>query len=261
MPKFAANLSFLFKEGPFIERFSAAMAAGFDAVEVLFPYDEPAKDIIEVLRITGLPLALINTPPPNYTGGPRGFAATIGGQERFEHDFRRALRFADALGARHLHIMAGVAEGDEAHRTFVQNLTWATGFAEARSPERRLTIEPINTVDMPGYFLNDFDQAAQILDEVGAPNLGLQFDTYHAHKITGDMPATWAKHGHRALHIQIADPDGRHEPVAGAIDYPAFFAQLDAEGYAGYVSAEYYPRKSTEAGLKWLKEAKAAMRA
>lgn len=258
MPKFAANLSFLFKEGPFIERFSAAMAAGFDAVEVLFPYDTPAKDIIEVLRITGLPLVLINTPPPNYTGGARGFAATVGGEERFQHDFRRALRFADALGARHMHIMAGQAEGAAAHDTFVANLTWAAGFAAEKSPQRSLTIEPINTTDMPGYFLNDFDQAAEILDKVGAPNLGLQFDAYHAHKITGDMPATWAKHGARAVHIQIADPDGRREPVAGAIDYPAFFAQLDAEGYAGYVSAEYTPRTSTDAGLKWLKAAKTA---
>ncbi len=247
--KFAANLSFLFKELPFLERFAEARIAGFTAVEVLFPYDVPASEIKDRLLRNDLDLVLINTPPPNWTGGDRGFAAVIGGQDRFRHDFKRAMRFADMLGAQHLHIMSGCAEGPVAKATFVENLKWATTLAADQS----LTIEPINSHDMPGYYLNDFDLAAEILDAVNAPNLALQFDAYHAYHITGDTLETWATHGHRARHIQIAGALNRHEPVKGDIDYPAFFARIKADGYAGYVSGEYHPKGRTEDGLNWLK--------
>ncbi len=247
MPRFCANLTMLFTEHPLLERFGAARAAGFDTVEILFPYDDSAADILQRLTDNDLTLALINAPPPNYTGGTRGFAAVPGGEARFRTDFKRAARYAKALGAKHLHLMAGVAEGADAKATFIANLTWAA----AEAPRQSLTIEPINPHDMPGYFLNDFGLAATVLDAVAAPNLHLQFDAYHAHRITGDVIATWAAHGHRVAHVQVAGYPGRHEPVAGEIDYPAFFARLDADGYAGWVSGEYHPGRRTENGLGW----------
>ncbi|MCP4819888.1 MAG: TIM barrel protein [Shimia sp.] len=249
MPKFAANLTMLFNELPELDRFAAAAEAGFDAVEVLFPYDMQASDILSALARNNLSLELINCPPPNYTGGVRGFAAVPESRERFRHDFKRTLRYADALGARLVHIMAGPASGAEARDTFVENLRWASDHAQ----KQMLTIEPINDVDMPGYFLNDFDLAADILDEVAAPNLALQFDTYHAYRIHGDIQACWNKHGHRVGHIQIGGIPDRHEPAGGLFDYPTFFKMLDQTGYDGVVSAEYSPSGfTTQSGLGWM---------
>ncbi|MBZ8117616.1 TIM barrel protein [Roseovarius sp. LXJ103] len=248
MPRFCANLSMLFQELPLLERFAAAAHAGFEAVEVLFPYDDPTPLIQRALISSGLPLALINTPPPNWTGGNRGFAAVPGSEDRFRHDFKRTLRYADVLRPRFIHIMAGAASGTDALDAFTNNLTWAA----AEAPNQRLTIEPINTDDMPGYFLNDYTQAAEILDRVAAPNLHMQFDAYHAHKITGDMLTTWRTHAHRIAHIQIASPNGRHEPDRSPVDYPNFFNTLDDSGYADFVSAEYIPRTTTTEGLGWM---------
>lgn len=248
LPQFAANLSMLFREYPFLERFGAAKAAGFDAVEVLFPYDDAPRLITRQLLAHDLVLVLINCPPPNYTGGARGFAGVPELQDRFRRDFRRTLRYADQLKPRHIHIMAGAATGDQAHRAFVENLQWAA----ATAPHQSLLIEPINQTDMPGYFLSDFDLAADIIKQVAAPNLGLQYDAYHAQMITGDAFAVWEKHHNLVRHIQIAGVPGRHEPLAGDIDYPTFFARLDAMGYDGFVSAEYNPKTGTEAGLNWM---------
>jgi len=248
MLKFAANISFLFKDLPLPDRIHAAAATGFSAVEVLFPYDDPIPGVQRALADTGLPMVLINAPPPNYTGGARGFAAVPGGEERFHHDFRRALRYAQALQSRSIHVMAGPGEGAAAHAAFVANLRAAADLAQ----DHVLTIEPINQGDMPGYFLSDFDQAAGILDEVDRPNVALQFDVYHAQKITGDAMAVWARHGHRARHIQVAGLPDRHEPVAGVVDYPAFFRHLEESGYDGYVSAEYHPANGTRPGLGWM---------
>ena len=248
MPRFCANLTFLFSEKPLLERIPAARAAGFEAVEILFPYDEPAAAIAEEVRLNGLKMALINTPPPNWTGGERGFAAIPGGEARFEKDFDRALRFAKVLNAQHIHIMAGKASGSKARETFVRNLKWAAARAKAQS----LTIEPINGNDMPGYFLNDFGLALEILKEVGAPNLKLQFDAYHAHILHGEDPDLWAKCAPHTVHVQVAGFPGRHEPVRGDIDYPAFFRMLDATGYKGWVSGEYQPEGKTEDGLGWM---------
>ncbi|MCX7644937.1 MAG: TIM barrel protein [Rhodobacteraceae bacterium] len=251
MPRFAANLSWLFTERPLVERFAAARAAGFGAVEILFPYEEPAAQLAEAARLAGVPVVLINCPPPNWTGGPRGYAALPGGEARFEKDFERALRFAGVLGARHLHLMAGAAEGSAARATFLRNLRWAAG----RAPGQSLTVEPINRTDMPGYFLADFREALEIVEAVGAPNLRLQFDAYHAQMIHGDVPALWQLCAPRVAHVQIAGVPGRNEPEGGEIDYPAFFAALDRDGYGGWVSAEYRPRGTTEAGLGWLARA------
>ncbi|PIE14293.1 MAG: hydroxypyruvate isomerase [Rhodobacterales bacterium] len=248
MPRFCANLSLLFTELPFLERFAAAKEAGFDWVEVLFPYDYPGQEMRSALIQHDLKMALINTPPPNWAGGERGYGAIPNREKRFQYDFRRTLRYATLLKARHIHIMAGRAKGAVARATFVRNLKWAC----AQAPKQSLTIEPINQTDMPGYFLHDFDQAAEIIDEVGAQNLSLQFDAYHAHMIIGDVPALWKRHGKLVGHIQIAGAPGRHEPIRGEIDYPAFFRTLDQAGYEGVVSAEYHPAGSTQDGLDWL---------
>ena len=250
MPKFAANLTFLFKEYPFLDRFQEAADAGFDAVEVLFPYDDAVGKVLQNLARTGLPLVMINTPPPNWTGGERGFAAIPSSEDRFRCDFKRTLRYAQRLKPRHIHIMAGAAEGADARATFVRNLSWAA----AEVPGQSLTIEPINPVDMPGYYLDDFDLAADILREVNAKNLGLQFDVYHAQMITGNALGTWEKYRKITRHIQVGGLPGRHEPVAGVFDYPAFFASLDKWGYVGYVSGEYNPVGRTKDGLGWIKQ-------
>ncbi|TNC52474.1 TIM barrel protein [Rubellimicrobium rubrum] len=249
MPRFAANLTLLFTELPFLDRFEAARAAGFDGVEVLFPYDCPAPQILERLDRTGLAMVLMNCPPPNYADGPRGFAAVPAAEARFRTDFRRAARYAATLGAKHLHIMAGAAEGEAARACFVRNLAWAAQSA----PRLSLTIEPINGQDMPGYFLQDFGLAAEILERIGAPNLRLQFDAYHAHRLTGDVLGTWDRVRHLVAHVQVGGFPGRHEPLGGEIDYPAFFARLKAQGYAGWISGEYHPAGATRDGLAWIR--------
>ncbi|SDD79032.1 hydroxypyruvate isomerase [Paracoccus isoporae] len=250
MPRFAANLTMLFNELPMLQRFGAARRAGFKGVEILFPYDIPLPDMRASARRNRMEIVLINCPPPNWAGGPLGFAAIPERKERFRRDFERALRVAEALSVRHIHIMSGKAEGAAALDCFIDNLRWAAG----RAPHAGLTIEPINPIDMPGYFMSDFDLAETVLDAVAAPNLGLQFDAYHAHRITGDVIGCWRRHGHRAHHIQIAGMPGRHEPVDGEINYTEFFQVLAEDGYDGWVSAEYAPRTLTEAGLRWLQE-------
>jgi hydroxypyruvate isomerase len=248
MPRFAANLSMLFTEVPLLDRFAAAKQAGFDAVEVLFPYAEAPGEILRRADLLGLTMVLINTPPPDWDQGDRGLAAVPGRQAEFRAEFRRALAYAERLRPRHVHVMAGNARGPEAHETYLANLAWAA----AQAPEQSLTIEPISPIDMPGYFLNDFDLAAEIIAQIDAPNLGLQFDAYHAHRITGDVGLAWQMHGPRARHVQIAGYPGRNEPAGGAIDYPAFFRTLDETGYAGWVSAEYRPAGRTAEGLGWI---------
>lgn len=251
MPRFAANLNTLFTELPLPARISAAAEAGFDAVEIQFPYDVPAMEIRNALGLTGLPLVLINAPPPNYTGGQAGFAAVPGGQERFRHDFRRALRYASTLKARHLHIMSGAAWGDAAFATMVDNLRWAA----AQAPEQSLVLEPMNIADLPGYYLSDFDLAARVIDAVGSDRLGLQFDTYHAHRITGDILSTWEIFGGLARHVQVAGIPDQDEPDTGDSDLAAFYHALEASDYTGWVGADYRPRGLTRDGLRWLAEA------
>ena len=249
MPRFAANLSLLFTEHSLPKRFAAARAAGFEHVELLFPYEMTIPDLKTALQETGLDLVLINTPAGDWAGGERGFAAVPGKVAEFRKGFDQALSYAQALDVTHIHLMAGIAETPKAEEVFTRNLAWAA----AQAPDQSLTIEPINPTDMPGYALNSFDQAARILDWIGAPNLHLQFDAYHAHRITGDVQGSWAAHGHRAVHVQIAGHPGRHEPQSGEIDYTAFFDLLDAEGYTGMVSGEYFPKGRTEDGLGWMR--------
>lgn len=249
MPRFAANLTMLFIEHPFIERFAAAHAAGFDAVEMLFPYGhapEPLRDALEGAEQT---LVLFNTPVHDWDEGGRGVATLPGEEARFRAEFDLALSYAEVLAPRHIHIMSGLAEGPAARDCLLGNLDWATRHA----PGQSLTIEPINRFDMPGYFLADFGQAAQVIADIGAPNLALQFDAYHGQRIHGDVPALWRRYGALTRHVQIAGVPGRHEPVGGEIDYPAFFALLDDSEYAGFVSGEYTPEGRTEDGLGWMR--------
>jgi len=248
MPKFAANLTMLFTELPYLDRFDAAAEVGFAAVEILAPYDVAAKETRRALLRNGLTLVLINAPPPNYTGGVRGYAAEPGNEARFEYDMRRTLRYARELQAGLVHIMSGYSQGDVAEDVFVRNLKWAADFA----PEQQFTIEPLNPGDQPGYFLNDYDLAARVLDRVDRPNLGLQYDSYHAQLITGDALATWYKHQSRITHVQIGSPPDRGEPGDSPFDFASLFAAIDASGYTGWVSGEYHPSGKTVDSLAWL---------
>jgi len=249
MPRFAANLSLLFTELPYLDRFQAAAKVGFTAVEILFPYDIAAKETRRALIANGLELVLINAPPPNYTGGDRGFAAIPGGQARFQHDIRRALRYAKELKSTFVHVMAGVSEGEHAKATFIENLQWAADNA----PNQHFTVEPLNPVDQPGYFMNDFDLAAEVLDAVNRPNVGLQYDTYHAEMITGDAMAVWRAMKNRVVHVQIGSAPGRHEPGTGPMNFGDIFAAFDADGYDGWVSAEYNPTGLTQMCFDWMR--------
>jgi 2-dehydrotetronate isomerase len=249
MPRFAANISLLFTELPFLDRFSAAAKAGFTAVEILFPYDVAAKETRRALLANGLDLVLINAPPPNYTGGTPGYGAIIGDEVRFEHDIRRVLRYAGELRPGLIHIMAGYTKDPGAKATFVRNLQWAADLA----PDQGFTIEPLNPGDQPGYYLDSYDLAAEILDAVDRPNVGLQYDSYHAQVIHGDAAQIWERFGARATHVQLGAAPNRSEPAPGPIDFPALFQAIDASGYSGWVSAEYNPSsKRTEDSLHWM---------
>lgn len=246
--KLAANISHLWADLPWSDRFDAAAEAGFDAVEALFPYDEPAQDTQQALRRNGLQFLLLNAPPPNYTGGDRGFAAVPGLEARFAYDMRRAFRYAAALDAQYVHVMSGVADGPSAKQTLIENLKTASKDA----PEGlTLLIEPLNSEDMPGYFLNSIELAADIIETVGTDNLALQFDSYHAQVISGDARTVYARHHHLIRHIQIGDAPGRCPPGQGDIDFTALFSDIAASGYQGWISAEYTPGTQTEKTLGW----------
>lgn len=249
MLKIAANLTFLFTELPMSNRFAAAKEAGFSGVEILFPYDLPVKELSEAAKHDGLEFVSLNTPPANWAGGARGFAAVPGLEDKFRTDFERVLRFAETVKARHIHIMAGKARGADARRVFIENLKWAS----ARAPHASLTIEPMNNIDMPGYFLSDYNEAARIINAIDCDNLGLQFDTYHAHMISGDTLAEWKRQRSRVRHVHLAGAPGRCEPGVGEIDCRAFLRELDGCGYNGWVSAAYHPNGATEAGLGWMR--------
>lgn len=254
MPRFAANLTMLFTEVPALDRPGLAAQAGFDGAEILFPYDFSAKEWEAALA--GFPLILINTPPGDWAAGDRGFAAVPGEELRFRDGFLRAADLASRLGAGTLHVMAGVARGLQAEQTYVENLTWAA----AQAPDLKLVLEPLNPDDMPGYFLNDFDQAGRIVDDLGLPAVGLQFDLWHAARIHGDADAVWCRHKGRINHVQISGFPNRNEPGGGGFDLTGLCAELDNSDYPGWVSAEYRPARATVHGLAWLTALKARSR-
>jgi hydroxypyruvate isomerase len=256
MPRFAANLSLMYPEHAFLDRFAAAAADGFTAVEFLFPYEFEPGAIASRLADQGLRQALFNAPPGDWAGGERGMACLPGREEAFRRAFAdQALPYARALGCPRVHVMAGLvppgADLAALRATYLANLAWA---AEAAAPDGiQVLIEPLNPRDVPGYFLSRQDQAHAIVQDVGAPNLKVQMDLYHCQIVEGDLAMRLRHHlpTGRVGHIQIAGVPERHEPDVGELNHPYLFALLDELGYAGMVGCEYRPRAGTSAGLGW----------
>ena len=256
MPKFAANLSMMFQEIPnFLDRFDAAAKAGFNGVEFLFPYDFPPEAIAEKLEKNKLTLALFNLPPGDWAKGERGFAAIPGRQQAFMAAVETAIPYAKATKCKTLHAMAGLwPEGRdkiEALPTYIDNLRWAAD--RLASEGITAIIEPINTRDIPGYYLNTTAQAMPIIEAVDRPNLRLQLDLYHVQIMRGDLAPTIRELAGMYPHVQIAGTPGRHEPDVGEINYPYLFDLLDEIGYEGWIGCEYRPKGDTVAGLVWAK--------
>ena len=253
MPRFAANLSMLFTEQPFLDRFALAAKAGFEAVEFLFPYAFSAQDIKQRLDTHGLKLVLHNLPAGNWDAGERGIACHPDRVDEFRAGVNRAVEYAIALGVPQLNCLAGKAPSgvDDAmlRKTFVANLKFSA--AALKQAGLKQLIEPINTYDIPGFYLNRTAQALSILDEVGADNAFVQYDIYHAQRMEGELAATLSKHLARIGHIQLADNPGRNEPGTGEVNFPFLFAHLERIGYRGWIGCEYKPATSTEAGLDW----------
>ena len=253
MPKFAANLSFIFQEVGFLDRFAAAAACGFKAVEYLTPYDHPPEVVAEQLNRHRLEQALFNLPPGDWAAGERGIGALPGREQEFRDGVEQALVYAKATKCRLLHAMAGVVpEGHdpaEAERTYLANLRHAADRLAAEG--LTLVIEPINTRDIPGYFLNTTTQAMSIIERVGRPNLKLQLDLYHVQIMEGDLAHRIRSLAGHYPHVQIAGNPGRNEPDIGEINYPYLFDLLDELGYAGWIGCEYRPKGETRAGLGW----------
>ena len=253
MPRFAANLSMMFTDVPFLDRFEAAAKAGFTAAEFLFPYDHPAETVGERLKKNGLTQALFNLPPGNWDAGEKGFAAL---PERFD-DLKRsldtALPYAKATGVKRLHLMAGIANrGDaKAVEQFYKSVAWAAEFFAPHGLD--VVIEPINARNVPGYFLNDFGFARDLITELKIPNLKLQFDIYHCQIIHGDVTMRLREMMPITGHVQIASIPSRNEPDGEELNYPFLFAELDRLGYGGFVGCEYNPRGKTTDGLAWFK--------
>ena len=255
MPKFAANLSFLFAEQAFPERFSMAAAAGFKGVEYLFPYEYSPHDIAQWLRDNDLEQVLFNLPPGDWAAGERGLACLPDRHGEFAESVEQALNYAVLLDCERVHCMAGlspagVAEA-ELEKSYVANLRHAAD--RLATVGVTVMIEPINSrIDMPGYWLDDVSKGLRLLAAIGRPNVKLQYDLYHAQIIAGDLARTLEANIARIGHIQIADNPGRHEPGTGEINYPFLFSLLDRLGYAGWVGCEYKPLTTTAAGLGWL---------
>ncbi|MED5816167.1 2-oxo-tetronate isomerase [Mycolicibacterium sp. 050232] len=260
MPRFAANLSMMYVEHAFADRFAAAAADGFTAVEYLFPYAYPAEQLRGLLDANGLQQVLFNAPPGDFGSGERGVASLPGRETEFRDGFRRALDFAETLECPRVHVMAGLvpAGADRAERSalYRANLTWAAEKARGRGVD--VLIEPINQRDMPGYLLSLQADAHRIVDEIGAPNLKVQLDLYHCQITEGDVTVRLRSDipTGRVGHLQIAGVPDRHEPDSGelAIDY--LFGVIDDAGFDGWVGCEYHPAAGTSAGLGWLRTAR-----
>lgn len=253
MPRFAANLTMLFTEVPFLERFARAAKAGFRSVEFLFPYAWPAAQIREQLDAHGLELVLHNLPAGDWDDGERGIACHPDRVAEFREGVERAIAYARVLGAPRLNCLAGKAPQDVDPRvlrsTFVSNLKYAA--SEFEKAKLTLLIEPINIYDIPGFYLTHTQQAIAILDQVGARNVQLQYDIYHAQRTEGELAATLQNNLARIGHIQLADNPGRNEPGTGEINYAFLLAHLDRIGYRGWIGCEYKPAGRTEDGLHW----------
>ncbi len=255
MPKFAANLTMMFNEVPFLDRFAAAAKAGFKGVEFLFPYAFKKEEIAERLGANDLSQVLFNLPAGDFDKGERGIACHPDRVAEFRDGIGKAVDYAKALGNKQVNCLAGIApkgaDPGKLRQTLIENLRFAA--KELKQAGILLIAEPINTYDMPGFYLYRSAQALSIFDEVGSDNLKLQYDVYHMQRMEGELAKTIEMILLSIAHIQIADNPGRNEPGTGEINYPFLFAHLDRIGYAGWIGCEYKPRTTTEAGLGWLK--------
>lgn len=255
MVQFAANLTMLFNEVEFLDRFDAAAEAGFKAVEYLFPYAYEAGELAGRLEANGLTQVLFNMPPGDWEGGERGLACLPDRVDEFREGVARAIAYSKALGCERLHAMAGLtpkdADPELVRATYVENLRYAAERTEEVGI--RLLIEAINSRDIPGFYVNRSAQAMEIIDEVGSRNLFLQYDVYHMQIMEGDLAPTLERLIKRIAHIQIADNPGRHEPGTGEINYPFLFAHLDRIDYTGWIGCEYKPKEDTHEGLGWVR--------
>ncbi len=256
MPRFCANLGFLFTEVPFLDRFERAARAGFRGVEYMFPYEYPAAELARRLRDNNLQQALFNLPAGDWAAGERGLASLPGREAEFREGVELAIDYARELGCTQVNALAGIPRPglrpQEIRLTLLGNLRHAASRLAAAGI--RLLVEPINSrVDMPGFCIDTPRKALSLIESVAEPNLWLQYDVYHAQVMEGDLARTIEANLDRIAHIQIADHPGRHEPGTGEINYPYLFALLDRQGYAGWVGCEYRPQAGSEAGLGWMK--------
>lgn len=253
MPRFAANLTMLFNEAPFLERFDKAAAAGFKAVEFLFPYDHPAEQLKELLTQHGLQLVLHNLPAGDWAGGERGIGCHPDRVDEFRAGVDKAIAYASVLGVKQINCLAGIQPADvsdaDARRTLVDNVKFAA--PKLKAAGIKLLIEPINTFDIPGFFLNRTQQALDIIVETGSDNVFVQYDIYHMQRMEGELAKTIEKNLSKIAHLQLADNPGRNEPGTGEINYGFLFAFLDRIGYDGWIGCEYKPATTTTAGLGW----------
>jgi hydroxypyruvate isomerase len=254
VPKFSANLSFLYAQLPFLDRFAAAAADGFTGVEYVGPYAESKERIAEILQQTGLTQALFNLPPGDWAGGERGIGALPDRVGEFQTGVATAIDYAKALGCTRINCLAGIAPAGVDAATLEDTLVANLQYAAPRLADAgiQLLLEPINLRDIPGFFVSTTTHAERIMDRVGSDNLYLQYDFYHMQVMQGDLLPTFARLQERIAHVQIADNPGRNEPGTGEIAYPFIFAALDRLGYTGWVGAEYKPAAGTSEGLAWM---------
>jgi hydroxypyruvate isomerase len=256
MPRFAANLTMLFTEVPFLERFAAARRAGFPAVEFVSPYEHPADEVAAAARDAGVEVVLFNLPAGDWARGDRGMACDPARAGEFREGVARALDYARALGCPRLHAMAGIrppgVPEPALRAAYLASLRRAGAALAAEG--RTLLVEGINARDMPGYYLGTSRQAFQLMDEAAVPNLHYQYDVYHMQIMEGDLAPTLEARLPRIGHVQIADTPGRHEPGTGEINFRFLLGHLDRIGYRGFVGCEYRPLGRTEDGLGWMRE-------
>jgi hydroxypyruvate isomerase len=254
MPRFSANVSMLFTEHPFLERFAAAAKAGFKAVEFQFPYDFDKDEIADRVRSAGLIQSLFNFPPGDFAAGERGMACLPDRVREFQDSIGLGIAYAKVIGCERLNVSAGIkppgADADRLFDTFVANLRFAA--TECAKEGIMCLTEPINYFDIPGYYLNRTADAAAVLDAVGSDNLFIEYDVYHMQRMEGELARTLEANIGRIRNIQVADNPGRHEPGTGEINYPFIFALIDRLGYDGWVGCEYAPASGTENGLGWM---------
>ena len=238
----------LFSELPYLDRFDAAAAAGFTAVEVSYPYEIPAAETKRALIRNGLDMVQIAAPPPNYAGGPRGFAAQPELMDRFRYDMRRVFRYAGVFRAQGIEIFAGDAQGQEAQDCLIENLQYA---ADAAPPGLTLTLAPREPEHSPQAFLSDFETVCDVIQKVNRPNVGLQFDTYDAAQLEGDAVACFERWHPHVRHIRVADAPARRAPLRGTIDFPGFFQAVTEQGYKGWVTAAYAAPRDVAKSMSW----------